>query len=321
MALESALGSRVAPGVRRGGGTGRRGGDKDDGLGARVARGGDGGGDCTDEAETKVSSEEPDSRLAGGASGVGARRRAAVEVDGAGDVALALAPLGLGGVGGRAPLAGCGAGASLLLLGWAAETCLAARTAASTLGFGFSTGLWLEVLGFTRSSSLVPTGVLALDLTTLGVSTLTGSPLGPPPSLGVGVVALSGTRLTEPPASVPSNIEIKFVVPRMDSLSGPSEPVRTGLTPRPVARFAAMSESAARPGLVLLVPPETSDLAGETSRWFVLRGASRPWLGSRLGALEVAGVGRPSLRPVGEEPLWKASRAPWSAGAEVGMLT
>lgn len=299
MALERAVALRAA-GLRRGGGAGGRAGDVEADLeGVRVLRGGDGAGDCTEEAETKVSSDEAVSRLVTRAlRGVVGRPREMVDAEGAGEVDL-LVPRGFGGGGGCGLLAGCDASLAPLDC---AETCRAARRAASTLGLGFSWGLRLGV-GFAVDSSLVPTGVFALGLGVLG---LTGSPSTPPP-LPIGV-----------PPSVPSNMEIKLVVSRIGPVSAAS--ARTGLTVRPVAlaaKFAAINESAVLAGLSLREPTETSDLAGEPCRprgpvpW----GVSRMGLGSRLGAVEVPGVRRLSVRPLGEWPLWKARRAPWRAGA------
>lgn len=96
----------------------------------------------------------------------------------------------------------------------------------------------------------------------------------------------------------------------------------------PVARFAAISESAVREVLglltALLPAVETSDLDGETSGRPldapVPCAASRLGLGSRLGALEDPGVKWPPVRGVGGWPPWKARSAPWSAEVELGVL-
>ena len=70
-------------------------------TGREAVRCGEGGGDCTDDAETNVSSDDPVSSLpSGGGSGVRSPW-ANAEAECARVVGLLL-PLGFGGVGGRA---------------------------------------------------------------------------------------------------------------------------------------------------------------------------------------------------------------------------
>ena len=112
MAFERAVGFSGPPGVRRGGGVGRRTGEVEPDLaGVRMARGGEGAGVRTEDAETKVSSEEAVSRLPSPAPGSAEDSiEAAVGAEAVGDTVLLSdllsLPRGFGGVGGRVLLTG-----------------------------------------------------------------------------------------------------------------------------------------------------------------------------------------------------------------------